>query len=297
MEQEYVEYLKDKNKTDGTIKTYITNLECYKRWLLDTTGKELKKLYRENIQDYISYLRNIKKTKKGLPLKAQSINVHISSLIKLNKFLVDTGKQSEITVTEADILPVQKNGVNPCKVTRQEIQEFRQDILEMECRSLNNFEAKRNFCIVTLLQYCGIRISECISIMLDDLALDTRELIIRRGKGDKQRTLFLNDKCISAIKNYLEVRPETDNVYLFVSRQSKSTNKPIDRTTINKLFNEHSDKMTPHQERHGWATHGLEEHIYDLHEVQYLAGHKSLSSTQIYLNPNILKMKEKANQQ
>lgn len=297
MEQEYVEYLKDKNKTDGTIKTYITNLECYKKWLLDTTGKELKKLYRENVQDYISYLRNIKKTKKGLPLKAQSINVHISSLIKLNKFLVDTGKQSEVAVTEADILSVQKNGVNPCKVTRQEIQEFRQDILEMECRSLNNFEAKRNFCIVTILQYCGIRISECISIMIDDVSIDTRELIIRRGKGDKQRTIFLNDKCISAIKNYLDVRPETDNVYLFVSRQSKSTNKPIDRTTINKLFNEHSDKMTPHQERHGWATHGLEEHIYDLHEVQYLAGHKSLSSTQIYLNPNIVKMKEKANQQ
>lgn len=297
MEQEYVEYLRDKNKTDGTIKTYITNLECYKRWLLDTTGKELRKLYRENIQDYISYLRNIKKTKKGLPLKAQSINVHISSLIKYNRFLLDKGKQSEIAVTEADILPVQKNGVNPCKVTQQEIQKFRQDILEMECRSLNNFEAKRNFCIVTLLQYCGIRISECISIMLDDLALDTRELIVRRGKGNKQRTIYLNDKCISAIKNYLEVRPETENTYLFISRQSKSKNKPIDRTTINKLFNEHSDKMTPHQERHGWATHGLEEHIYDLHEVQYLAGHKSLSSTQIYLNPNVVKMKEKANLQ
>lgn len=297
MEQEYVEYLKDKNKTDGTIKTYITNLECYKRWLIDTTGREFKKLYRENVQDYISYLRNIKKTKKGLPLKAQSINVHISSLIKLNKFLVDTGKQSEIAVSEADILSVQKNGVNPCKVTREEIQEFRQDILEMECRSLNNFEAKRNFCIVTILQYCGIRISECISIMLDDVSLDTRELIIRRGKGDKQRTIFLNDKCISAIKNYLDVRPETENTYLFVSRQSKSKNKPINRTTINKLFNEFSDKMTPHQERHGWATHGLEEHIYDLHEVQYLAGHKSLSSTQIYLNPDVVKMKEKANQQ
>ena len=167
----------------------------------------------------------------------------------------------------------------------------------MECRSLNNFETKRNFCIVTLLQYSGIRISECLGIKLDDLALDTRELIIRRGKGDKQRTIFLNDKCISAIKGYLEVRPETNNIYLFVSRQSKSKNKPIDRTTINKLFNDHSDKITPHQERHSWATHGLEEHIYDLHEVQYLAGHKSLSSTQIYLNPNIVKMKEKANQQ
>lgn len=297
MEQEYIEYLKDKNKTNGTIKTYITNLECYKRWLLDTTGKQFKKLYRENIQDYISYLRNIKKTKKGLPLKAQSINVHISSLIKFNKFLVDTGKQTENAVTEADLLSVQKSGVNPCKVSQKEIQEFRQDVLEMECRSLNNFEAKRNFCIVTILQYCGIRISECLGIKIDDLALDTKELVIRRGKGDKQRTVYLNDKCVSAIKGYLEVRPETENTYLFVSRQSKSKNKPMDRSTINKLFNDFSDKLTPHQERHGWATHGLETHIYDLHEVQYLAGHISISSTQIYLNPNEVKMREKANQQ
>ena len=63
------------------------------------------------------------------------------------------------------------------------------------------------------------------------------------------------------------------------------------------MFNDFSDKLTPHQERHGWATHGLETHIYDLHEVQYLAGHISISSTQIYLNPNEVKMREKANQQ
>ena len=297
MEQEYAEYLIEKNKTDGTVKTYLLNLECYKRWLKDTTGSEFKKLYRENIQDYICYLRNVKRNKKGLPLKAQSINVHISSLIKFNKFLVDKGKQSEIVITEADIVPVQKCGVNPCKVTQQEIQEFRQDILEMNCRSLNNFEAKRNFCIVTLLQYSGIRISECISIKIDDVSLDTRELIVRRGKGNKQRIVYLNDKCVTTIKNYLEVRPEADNGYLFISRQSKSKNKPIDRTTINKLFNEHSDKMTPHQERHGWATHGLESGNYTINEIQYLAGHKSLSSTQIYLNPDIVKMKIKANQQ
>ena len=66
MEQEYVDYLKQQNKSLGTIETYLRDLECYKKWLFDTTGTELKKLYRENVQDYISYLRNIKKTKKNL---------------------------------------------------------------------------------------------------------------------------------------------------------------------------------------------------------------------------------------
>lgn len=182
--EEFIDYLKNENKSTGTIKTYILNIECYKKWLKDSTGKEFKKLYRENIQDYISYLRNNKTTKKGLHLKGQTINVHISSLIKFNEFLVKTGKQTDIVITEDDTIVIQKNGVNPCKVTQEEIREFRQNILEEESRSLNNFETIRNFCLVTILQYCGIRISECISIEYDDIdvALKTKELIIRRGK-------------------------------------------------------------------------------------------------------------------
>lgn len=297
MEQEYVDYLKQQNKSTGTIETYLRDLECYKRWLFDTTGSEFKKLYRENVQDYISYLRNIKKNKKGVSLKAQSINVHISSLIKFNKFLIDTNKQTEVAVTENDCISIQKNGINPCKVTQEEIQKFRQDILEDNCRSLNNFETKRNFCMVTILQYCGIRISECISIEMEDFNLDTTELVIRYGKGGKQRTLYLNGKCISAIKEYLKVRSENAGKYLFVTRESSGKDKTMNRTTVNKIFNKHSTKLTPHQERHGWATHGLEEGIYKINEVQYLAGHTSLSSTQIYLNPDQRKMMEKANQQ
>ena len=297
MEQEFKNYLVDKNKTDGTIQTYLLNVNCYKRWLRDTTDSEFKKLYRENIQDYISYLRNIKKTKRGLPLKAQSINTHISSLIRYNKFLIDTGKQSDMVITENDCISVQKNGINPCKVNQTEIQKFRQDVLEAESRSLTNWETKRNFCIVTLLQYCGIRISECIAIKLQDISIETGELIIRHGKGDKQRIVYLNDKCVSAIKIYLELRPETDNEYLFITRESINKNKHINRVSVNMIFSRFSNKITPHQERHAWATHGLESGTYTINEIQYLAGHKSLSSTQIYLNPDVVKMKEKANLQ
>ena len=250
MEQEFITYLKEQNKSNGTIQTYLLNLKCYKQWLVDTTGKDFKKLYRENIQDYISYLRNIKKTKQGFHLKAQSINVHISSLIKFNKFLVKSGTQTDIVVTEDDIIPVQKSGVNPCKVTQKEIQEFRQNILEYESRSLNNFETKRNYCMVTILQYCGLRISECIAIELNDINLETTELIIRFGKGGKQRIVYLNDKCISSIKEYLKVRPENAGRYLFVTRESIGKEKKMNRTTVNKIFNQHSNKMTPHQERH-----------------------------------------------
>ncbi len=236
-------------------------------------------------------------TKKGLPLKAQTINANISGLIKFNKFLVETGKQANMVITENDCLKIQKSRINPCKVSKDEIQKFRQDILEAESRSLNNWETKRNFCIVTLMQYCGVRISECISIKLDDISTETGELIVRNGKGGKQRILYLNSKCISAIEGYLDVRPETNNEYLFITRESVNKNKPINRVSVNMIFSKFSDKITPHQERHAWATHGLESGNYTLNEIAYLAGHKSLVTTQIYLNPDIAKMKEKANLQ
>lgn len=252
MEQEFINYLKNENKTDGTIKTYLEKIECYKIWLKDSTGTEFKKLYRENIQDYISYLRNIKTTKKGLHLKAQTINVHISSLIKFNEFLVKTGKQTDIVITEDDNISIQRNIVNPCKVTYDEIKKFRQDILEDEGRSLTNWETKRNYCMVTILQFCGLRISECLAILNEDIevALKTMELTIRNGKGAKQRKVYLNDKCVSSIKEYLKVRPENTSKYFFVTRESIKKDKPMDRTTVNKIFNNHSETLTPHQERH-----------------------------------------------
>ena len=295
MEQEYIKFLKNQNKTAGTITTYILNLECYQKWLEESTGKQLQKLYRENIQDYISYLRTVKKTKKGLPLKAETINAHISALIKYNEFLIYDGIQKDVVITKADIIKIQRAGINPCKVTQEEIREFRQDILESNCRSLNDFERIRNFCIVTVLQFTGIRISECINIMLTDVAIETGELIIRNGKGEKQRTVYLNEKCISAIKNYLKVRPA--GKYLFVTRESKKHDKPMNRTTVNKIFKKYSDKISPHQQRHAWATHGLESGTYTINEIQMLAGHVSVGTTQLYLNPDIRKMKEKANQQ
>ena len=53
MDEKYRNYLENQNKSKGTIETYLLNLKCYRKWLKDSTGKDLKKLYRENVKDYI----------------------------------------------------------------------------------------------------------------------------------------------------------------------------------------------------------------------------------------------------
>lgn len=152
--EEFEKYLKLNKKSQETIKNYILAVEIYKKWLLESTNVEFSKLIRENIIDFIFYMRKVKKSKKGIPLRAESINQYISGLVKFNEYLVKTGKQKDIVVTSKDKIKVQRNGVNPCKVTNDEIKEFRQKILESNCRSLNDFERIRNYCLVCILEFC-----------------------------------------------------------------------------------------------------------------------------------------------
>lgn len=72
-------------------------------------------LYRENILDYISYLRNIKKD------TGRTINCKISALIKYNEFLVENGIQQDQVVSKKDNIKVQQTYANPSEVTKQEV--------------------------------------------------------------------------------------------------------------------------------------------------------------------------------
>lgn len=155
--EEFKKYLRLEKKSQQTIKNYVLAVEIYKKWLLDSTNVKFKKLIRENIVDFIFYLRKVKKNKKGLPLRAESINQYIAGLVKFNEYLVKTEKQKEIVITSKDKIKIQKMGINPCKVSNDEIKEFRQKILESDCRSLNNFERIRNYCLVCIMEFCRIK--------------------------------------------------------------------------------------------------------------------------------------------
>ncbi len=97
------------------------------------------------------------------------------------------------------------------------------------------------------------------------------ELIVRSGKGDKQRIIFINTKIKNAIIELLKVRPSKGN-YLFNTRQSEQ----ISRSAVEKIFSKHSDIVKCHQERHNWASVRLkrdgtgEYGEYSLSEIQYL---------------------------
>ena len=134
----------------------------------------MTKLYRPNVLDYKSYLRNIKKTKKGQPLKAESVNANLSAIAKYNEFLVKKEIQKDIVIYDNDFIKIQKQHLNPCKVDKEQVEQFRQKILENE--------TKRDYAIVTIVLCVGLRISECLNIQMNDFDINSREIIVRNGK-------------------------------------------------------------------------------------------------------------------
>nr|WP_280528564.1 tyrosine-type recombinase/integrase [Tissierella praeacuta] len=177
------------------------------------------------------------------------------------------------------MIKIQTSYANPAEINKLDVENFRQKILEAG--------DKRLYAIVTLLSYAGLRISEALNLKLEDLSLGAKELIIRKGKGEKQRIVYLNSKIINSIREYLKVR-NSESEYLFSSRESDR----VDRSVINKQFKKYSNKITPHQLRHFFCTNALESG-FAVHEVANLAGHSSIQTTLIYTNPSREKMKSR----
>lgn len=274
LQNEFADYLRKLGKSENTIKTYCHNMDQFFLWCRDSFDEEPRQLYRANVLDYISYMRNIRS------YHAKTVNNHLSSLRSLNEYLIGAGCQTEIVVLDSDFMKIQIQYASPCTVEQKEVEAFRQRLLEGG--------NKRDYAIVTLYTYSGIRRSECVNLRLDQVDLTAREIRVI-GKGDKQRIVYINDKTVHAIREYLKVR-NSDSPYLFVSRQSGKMNP----SRINQIFNQYSDTITPKTLRHYFCSHALETD-YAIHELANQAGHSSVQTTMIYTNPTAKAMKEKAN--
>ena len=159
---------------------------------------------------------------------------------------------------------------------------------------------ERDFCILTLFLNCGLRVSELASLNLSSIRENT---LLVHGKGNKERVIYLNEACQSALAAYLPVRLEPratlDRDALFVSRQLNR----IDVQTVKKLVEKHLKAaglsgrgLSTHKLRHTAATLMYQNGV-DIRTVQEFLGHEQLSTTQIYthLSDNSLREAAQAN--
>ena len=159
---------------------------------------------------------------------------------------------------------------------------------------------ERDYCILTIFLNCGLRISELIGLNLTDVREDTLRVL---GKGNKERIVYLNDACKTAIDDYLAVRGAEGQIIdknaLFLSKRRTR----ITKSAVEKLVKKHlsaagldSAQYSPHKLRHTAATLMLQNGV-DVRTLQEVLGHDHLNTTQIYthVESDNLRVAAKAN--
>ena len=153
--------------------------------------------------------------------------------------------------------------------------------------SIEGADRERDYCIITILLNCGIRLSELVGIKLSDIREDTLTVL---GKGNKERMLYLNDACLNAIAEYLAVRPEppkeADKPYLFISSRTRA---PLTPRRVEQIVEFHLNAAglggrgySPHKLRHTAATLMYQHGGVDIRVLKEILGHVNLGTTEIY---------------
>lgn len=144
---------------------------------------------------------------------------------------------------------------------------------------------ERDFAIVTLFLNCGMRLSELVSINYNDIKSDGT--IVITGKGNKERTIYLNQACIDAITAYMKIRPNDkvkDRALFLSSRYQR-----INPRTVEMMVNKYIDMaglggrgLSVHKLRHTAATLMYQHGNVDVLVLKEILGHENLGTTEIY---------------
>jgi site-specific recombinase XerD len=162
-------------------------------------------------------------------------------------------------------------------------------------KSIDGKHKTRDYAIITIFLNCGVRLSELVSIDIDKIKDETLTVI---GKGDKERTVYLNQACVRVIHDYLKERPdplESDKKALFLSARRKRISPKAVQHLLNKhltaagLLDQH---YSPHKLRHTAATLMYQYGDVDIRALQEILGHESVSTTQIYTHINSERLKK-----
>lgn len=154
----------------------------------------------------------------------------------------------------------------------------------------------RDYAIIVLFLNCGMRLSELVGLDFHHVDLKERKLIVT-GKGNKQRTVYINDMCIDALEKYLKVRKSIkckDHNALFVSRNNGRISNKTVQWMVKKyltLAGLAGRGLSTHKLRHTAATLMYGTGQVDIRVLKDILGHEQLNTTQIYTHVSDAQMK------
>lgn len=270
--------LVEQNAALNTLTAYRCDLEDVSQFL-DSQNSSLKDATKSVIKQYVEDLSEI-------DLSNATIARRLASLNGFYKFLQDT--------TPEQTNPV--HSITPPKTTRNIPDVLSKTDLTrllklLETENLNDMRLK---CLIELGYSGGMRVSELCSLKMSALPQKPQNVIRLRGKGGKERLVFLGTSALAALEAWLTIRPDTfpkgpirqkAELHVFPSRgkQGHITRRRFAQQLESLALRSglSPERVTPHALRHAFATHLLDGGA-DLRSVQALLGHSDIATTQIY---------------
>lgn len=253
--QEYADLLQRQRYSENTINTYTSLFGEFLGFHKDKNPETLK---REDVLAYIDFL--VKKKQVSRSTQNQAINAikfYFEKVLKRPREYYDIERP-------------RKEKKLPEILTRKEVSQL--------------LEATRNIkhrCIIAILYGCGLRVGELLSLRWTDLHLDESTLLVRGGKGAKDRMIIFPE----SLKEPLLIYKKTGNYKYWVfegqhggSYSAQSVRAILKKAAQNAGLNK---RVYPHMLRHSFATHLLDAGASTRH-IQVLMGHGSTKTTEIY---------------
>ena len=235
----------------------------------DITIEWIKELTLEDLYLFLEYCEVQRKNSAAARARK------VATLRSFFKYL--KGKRRLIDYNVAEELETPKIGKR--KPVYMNMDEARVFITAIEERAYS----KRDYCMMMFFLNLGIRVSELCALNMNSIQGRSVKVI---GKGDKERTVYLNEACMTALEQYLpertSYRGEGDEP-LFVSQKGTRFTRQTVAKIVKQINNAglHKEKLTPHKLRHTSATMMYRAGA-DIRSLQHILGHSSVATTQIY---------------
>src|SRR3989338_10171000 len=287
---DFILNLKANNFSEETAYNYERDLNTFENFLNNDINKQFEKIDKTDILRYKAYLASsdrktaVSAKKSEKKLGSYSINRMLSSLRSYLKFMEEMDHYPPISSVAIKLI---KN-----KKKHAQVPEFEEVIKIIEAPMKyedNERVALRNRAMLETLFATGMRISELLSLKVNQIDQTGRIYVL--GKGKKQRFVYLTPRALTHLKNFLAKRNSTSDM-LFVpyrGRNNQEKNKKISTNYLQfkiKKYRELLDiniHISAHTLRHGFATY-LAENGANPAAIQILLGHESLDTTTRYVH-------------
>ena len=274
---DYIAYIYDKRSGSGaTADSYYRDIARFIEYLKENNIDDFNDVNKNIVFDYIRQLRSGEITRGKISNSTYARN--LSALRSFYRYLNERHLADSNPFLQFKNVHTEKH--LPDVLTLDQIERL------LDCFDLDNPIEIRNRCILETIYACGLRVSECCDLLIENV--DRRQMIIRViGKGNKERIVpyypRLNELIDLYVEKYRNDIAKDDTHFLFVSNRGTR----ITPRSIQLILDDAKIKagleidVHPHMLRHSFATHLLDNGA-DLRSVQELLGHENLSTTQLY---------------